>query len=36
MMFKWVYWNMMLKGLDVPLEAQFTMAGKMQPSLASN
>ncbi len=35
MMFKWVYWNMMLKGLDLPLEAQFTMAGKLRPSLAA-
>ena len=34
MMFKWVYWNMMLKGLDLPLEAQFTMAGKLRPALA--
>jgi sulfide:quinone oxidoreductase len=33
MMFKWVYWNMMLKGLDLPLEAQLTMAGKMRPAL---
>ena len=30
MMFKWVYWNMMLKGLELPLEPQFTMAGKMR------
>ncbi len=35
MMFKWVYWNMMLKGLDLPLEQQMTMAGKMRPSLAT-
>jgi sulfide:quinone oxidoreductase len=34
MMFKWVYWNMMLKGLDLPLEAQLTMAGKMRPAIA--
>jgi sulfide:quinone oxidoreductase len=34
MMFKWVYWNMMLKGLDLPLEAQLTMAGKLRPALA--
>jgi sulfide:quinone oxidoreductase len=33
MMFKWVYWNMMLKGLDLPLESQMTMAGKMRQSL---
>ena len=33
MMFKWVYWNLMLKGLEMPLEPQFTMAGKMRQSL---
>lgn len=33
MMFKWVYWNMMLKGVDLPLEHQMTMAGKMRHSL---
>jgi sulfide:quinone oxidoreductase len=32
MMFKWVYWNMMLKGLELPLESQFSMAGKMRLS----
>lgn len=32
MMFKWVYWNLMLKGLELPLEPQFTMAGKMRQS----
>ena len=30
MMFKWVYWNMMLKGVELPLEDQLTMAGKMR------
>lgn len=34
MMFKWVYWNLMLKGLELPLEPQFTMAGKMRPAFA--
>ncbi|MFH1122960.1 MAG: FAD/NAD(P)-binding oxidoreductase [Pseudomonadota bacterium] len=34
MMFKWIYWNMMLKGLELPLEPQFTMAGKMRQSFA--
>ncbi len=33
MMFKWVYWNMMLRGLELPLEPQFTMAGKMRQAL---
>ena len=30
MMFKWVYWNMMLKGVELPLEQQMTMAGKLR------
>jgi sulfide:quinone oxidoreductase len=34
MMFKWVYWNLMLQGLELPLEPQFTMAGKMRHSYA--
>jgi sulfide:quinone oxidoreductase len=29
MMFKWVYFNMMLKGEELPLEPQMFMAGKM-------
>ena len=32
MMFKWVYWNMMLKGFELPLEPQFNMAGKLRQS----
>ncbi|MFC1489759.1 NAD(P)/FAD-dependent oxidoreductase [Candidatus Latescibacterota bacterium] len=27
-MFRWVYWNLLLKGLDLPIESQMTMAGK--------
>ena len=34
MMFKWVYWNMMMKGLDLPLEPQMTMAGKLRQAAA--
>ena len=30
MMFKWVYWNLMMKGLELPLEAQFNIAGKVR------
>ncbi|MBW1999929.1 MAG: NAD(P)/FAD-dependent oxidoreductase [Deltaproteobacteria bacterium] len=30
MMFKWVYWNLMLRGNELPLENQMTMAGKMR------
>lgn len=32
MMFRWVYWNMMLKGLDLPLEPQMNLAGKIRPA----
>jgi len=35
MMFKWVYWNMMMRGVELPLEQQMTMAGKMRPRLAA-
>jgi sulfide:quinone oxidoreductase len=28
MMFRWVYWNMLLKGSELPIEAQMVMAGK--------
>ena len=28
MMFRWVYWNLLLKGAEMPIEAQMTMAGK--------
>jgi sulfide:quinone oxidoreductase len=28
MMFRWVYWNMLLKGEEMPFESQMTMAGK--------
>lgn len=30
MMFRWVYYNMMLKGSHLPLESQFVMAGKVR------
>jgi sulfide:quinone oxidoreductase len=32
MMFKWVYWNLMMKGLDLPLEPQMNIAGKLRKS----
>ncbi len=28
MMFRWVYWNLLLKGSELPIEAQMAMAGK--------
>ena len=28
MMFRWVYWNLLLRGADLPIEAEMTMAGK--------
>lgn len=33
MMFKWVYWNLLLTGQDLPLEPQMAMAGKHWPSV---
>lgn len=30
MMFRWVYWNLLLKGAELPIEAQMNMAGKMK------
>lgn len=30
MMFRWVYWNLLLKGSELPIEAQMNMAGKRQ------
>ncbi|MGD8251835.1 MAG: FAD-dependent oxidoreductase [Desulfobacterales bacterium] len=33
MMFKWVYWNLLLPGQDLPLEPQMTMAGKSWPTV---
>jgi sulfide:quinone oxidoreductase len=32
MMFKWTYWNVLLPGRDLPLDAQMTMAGKEHTS----
>jgi len=30
MSFRWVYWNLLLKGAELPIEAQMSMAGKMR------
>ncbi len=30
MTFRWVYWNLLLKGAELPIEAQMNMAGKMR------
>ena len=30
MMFRWTYYNLMLKGSHLPLESQFVMAGKVR------
>ncbi len=35
MMFKWVYWNLMMRGLEMPLEPQFNLAGKVRQPVAS-
>jgi sulfide:quinone oxidoreductase len=32
--FKWMYWNVLLKGRDLPLEANMSMAGKYVPETA--
>lgn len=29
-MFRWIYWNFLVKGLELPLESQMSMAGKRQ------
>jgi sulfide:quinone oxidoreductase len=32
MLFKWIYWNMLLRGRDLPtVSAQMTMLGKRYP-----
>jgi sulfide:quinone oxidoreductase len=36
LMFKWTYWNMLLPGRELPLEAQMTMAGKRIPRKVSS
>jgi len=36
LMFKWTYWNVLLPGRDLPLEAQMTMAGKRMPAVKSS
>jgi sulfide:quinone oxidoreductase len=28
MMFRWVYWNLLLRGAELPLESQMSMIGK--------
>ena len=28
LMFRWIYWNFLIKGLDLPIESEMTMAGK--------
>jgi sulfide:quinone oxidoreductase len=30
MMFRWVYWNILIKGGEMPIEAQMNMAGKIR------
>jgi len=30
--FRWVYWNMLLQGKDLPIETRMTMAGKRRPT----
>jgi sulfide:quinone oxidoreductase len=35
MMFKWTYWNLLLPGRELPLEAQMTLAGKVHEGVRS-
>jgi sulfide:quinone oxidoreductase len=28
MMFRWIYWNVLLRGEEMPFESQMSMAGK--------
>ena len=30
LMFRWVYWNLLLKGIDLPIETQMSMLGKVK------
>jgi len=30
MMFRWMYWNLLLRGAELPIEAQMNMAGKLR------
>ena len=30
LMFRWMYWNLLLKGKELPLAARMSMAGKWQ------
>lgn len=30
MMFRWIYWNILLRGSELPIQAQMNMAGKMR------
>jgi sulfide:quinone oxidoreductase len=32
MMFRWMYWNILLRGRELPIPAQMSMAGKWRPS----
>ena len=31
MTFRWVYWNLLIKGAEMPVQSQMLMAGKMKP-----
>ena len=35
MMFRWVYWNLMMKGHELPLEPEMSLAGKLQKYVES-
>jgi len=31
MMFRWVYWNLLVRGKELPLPAEMTLYGKVRP-----
>ena len=32
-MFRWIYWHILLKGRELPIEAEMTMAGKKRVTI---
>jgi sulfide:quinone oxidoreductase len=32
-MFRWIYWHILLRGKEMPIEADMTMAGKKKVNL---
>jgi sulfide:quinone oxidoreductase len=34
LMFRWIYWNILIKGKEMPIESHMSMRGKREPVLA--